>query len=217
VISTKEMPRETHGEFPPRLGPYSWPSIFKQARTFSRDEENKSYLEFVQGLTILLDAASNDGDDDEETSAEDRDEVEQHSTATDHARTDDKGDEAHSRYDNVRVFMTALGGHESVVEHPDQVEVVLSFFESVCESESNTELQTAAKDESTKPVALLDERSNGHPILRRSSSWKSYLDFLSTRLRGQNLSTSVPQRHRRPDLGPLTSKRLREELRKKVA
>jgi hypothetical protein len=203
------MPREIHGEFPPQPMPCSWPSIFTQARAFSREEENKSYLEFDQSLKTVLDAASKDGDDDDETSVEDRDEVKQHSTATD-ARTDDKGDEAHSRYNNVRVFMTTLEGHDSLVEYLDQVELVTSFCEY------NKEFQTAATGESTKHVALLDERSNGHP-LQRQSSWKSYLDSFTTKLRGQNPSTSVPQRHRRPNLGPLTSERLREALSKKVA
>jgi hypothetical protein len=189
--STKEMSTKTREEVPHQSLRRHWPQIFTKRRRFDRQRENQPYIEFLQ--TQLFDGEEEDLEDDISSDGNDddssEDENEEYGGEDDRKSQipmDTKDGGACSGHSNVRLFMTGLVGDEETHEYRDQVEQVASFYEHARSRELETGMSL---DE--KRVALLDDRNIGGPTQRKKGQCRPYL-------------------------GPLTSKRMHEELSKKV-
>lgn len=186
-----------------------WPPVFTEDRLFSRDAENLPYFEFIkqwEGLHYDGDDDENRGDDDENSSQDTDEDLQAEETQNDNSCA-----ESRRKCSKVRIFMTTLEGHEPL-QCRDQVEQVAGFVEYAMYNE----LKTTTSGENRKAIALLDERHNDDPTLKRQGSGRSYLEIFMPQLLRPKSSREVAQRYRRPYLGPLTSERLLQELSKKV-
>ena len=193
------MLTDTQEDFPRHSFRCYWPQEFKKRRRFVREEENQPYITGIKKwLLASLDDCGGEDDDDEADEDEDKfddnveDVVEVFSDTEaqvngqrdvsedkDQRRKDDEKAESCSEHGSVRLFMTGMTGDEDALQFPDQVEQVASF----CEQASSRTTE--------KKMALLDDRTNGGTMLKKSG-------------------------HYRPYKGPLSSQQLRVELSKKV-
>ena len=181
------MSTETLEEFP------QWPRIFAERRTFNREAENQTYIEWLQTQKwVGEDDEYGEDDEDEDDLSGDDENGSVLSEQEEKVEKDDQDGEAKNRPSEVRIFMTGLTGDEDALPYRDQVEEVASFCE-----------QAKVRDVGEKPIeggknkVLLDDRN-----------------IRDTILVNKGLS---PPGECRPYLGPLTSQQLEEELRKKVA
>lgn len=194
------MSTEQNEKFP------RWPALFEERRIFCRAAENQPCIEWLQTPSFVGeedeaededDVSSEDNDDDDDVSSEHGQKVGGDGNDTenkDENRNDDKDAETCNGHSKVRLFMAAMTGDEDTLHYRNQVEEVAS----VCEQASLGELETETGQDG-KHVALLDDRN-----------------ILGIFMVNKGLSTP-PAGYCRPYLGPLTAKRLGEELSRKVA
>jgi hypothetical protein len=173
---TKVMPTDTH-KSPRRAWQRSWQKEFTQPRHFNPAEENKTYLEFLQGIVRNFPEIADEKDGDE---GEDEDEDEE--TENDNNNEEDENIERDANndiygYNKVKIFMTGAQGDDQALQQ-DQVEQVAGFCEQ-------------ATGENKRRVALLDDRNNGRNIDVEHGSSRPYLGPLTVQQLVQELSKPV--------------------------
>ncbi|KAH7403912.1 hypothetical protein BKA64DRAFT_463174 [Cadophora sp. MPI-SDFR-AT-0126] len=147
----------------------SWPQLFTTRRPFnhrSRETENRPFLEYMVRPSEGTDEDDSDEDDSNEDELEDKD--------------DDI--ESFNDQSDVRRFMVGMLGEDDELESRDQVDLVANFCDK-------SKAETHAR-ETTKHVALLDERCMENTITDKRGSYRPYL-------------------------GPLTCEKLRDRLSRK--
>jgi hypothetical protein len=190
--------RVTAEEFSLPASRRHWPQEFKKGRIFNRQDENESYIAFIQHMKKLLDDEDEDADEEEEGWSEIGHDLSHYEdevgNCIDEAENEDEKASYHMNTDlqaglgrgNVRVFMTGLAGDVDKLPYRDQVEQVSSFCESAV-----WEVEEGTTGQKRKVVALLDDHND--------------------------LDSAVTKKEKsRPYRGPLTSQELGVELSKKV-
>jgi hypothetical protein len=150
-----------------------WPTEFTKPRKYNRQEENKSYLGFLEWLRETVE--NDHGSDDEE--CEDAVEDEENMNDKEHEKSEQNCDKENGKGNNVRIFMTGALGEDGLLSH-DEVMQVTGFCEQVI-------------GDPTKPVALLDDRKNGGNILVGKGDSRPYLGPLTAEQLMKELSKQV--------------------------
>jgi hypothetical protein len=201
------MLTEANEDYPQRPLRRSWPQEFCTTdREFNREAENQPYIEWLQ-QQFIDGVGPQDGGEDEEDEGDDDDaddlsNDEDEEGKVDEQRDEDEQEEVHSQgeeneskeVDRDENKMAELCNGRSTVrvfmEGMIGDEDLLPYCDQVEVVASFAEQSTSHNTE--KPVALLDDRKYGGKI-------------------------HAKQENCRPYLGPLTSRRLRVELGKRVA
>lgn len=167
---------------------------------FDRSAENEPYLEFLRTPKFDGEDCDVSGDEDDDSfSSEPEDDEDMGNSRVDSKsegdnKNDDKDATVCSGQSIARLFMAGMMGDEEVLQYPDQVEQVASFYEK---GSLGDDAETKAS-QNENVVALLDDRNICGTI---------HVNRGSCQCTG----------HCRPYLGPLTSEQLGKALEKKVA